>query len=270
MKKTVFALLAMISFACSDDSGHAHKLTDGALITAGNSFDIINDLDFQLAQESAADNDGMRPTAQFVRPSCAVVDVASGPDAGFPLVITIDFGDGCTHNGITRAGVITFTLSGPLMQAGSELTITRSNYSISNYQVAGTVHYVNTTVDAAMLQWTRTINNGQVVHPAGYTYNHSGTRSVRMTQGSSTPLSPTDNVYEVMSGNHIVTRQGGSSVTMTVVSPLIKKATCLYVSQGSLMLDGDFLDGVLDFGDNTCDNQAVYTHSDGTAHNITL
>jgi len=53
-------------------------------------------------------------------------------------------------------------------------------------------------------------------------------------------------------------------------SVLIKKYSCNYISQGQLDLQGSFLDGILDYGDNTCDNQATYTHSNGAVYNVNL
>jgi len=79
-----------------------------------------------------------------------------------------------------------------------------------------------------------------------------------------------DNIYERTSGNHTITRQGGSSLNLTVVEPLIKKYACNHVSQGQLDLQGSVLDGILDYGNNVCDNQATYTHSNGNVYPVIL
>lgn len=273
MKKIAILLtLCAVALSCSDDSGtNAPVLTDRELILANSSFDVVNDLDWATANESAQDNDALRMGEGIaVPPTCAEIDVTTGPNSGFPLVIVVDYGtSGCTHNNVTRRGVLTFTLTGPLLENGSELTIERTNYYVNSYRVDGTVEYVNTTTNPANPQWTRTISNGVLTNETGVVYTHSGTRSVRMVQGSSTPTLG-DNVYEVTSGSHTITKQGGGSLDVNVVEPLVKQFACFYVSQGVLGLQGTFLDGELDFGAGACDNQAVYTHSDGQTYPVSL
>lgn len=67
-----------------------------------------------------------------------------------------------------------------------------------------------------------------------------------------------------------INKSNGSSLTVTVQETLIKNYSCNYISQGQLYLQGSFLDGFLDYGNNNCDNQATYTRSDGSVYNVNL
>jgi hypothetical protein len=185
-------------------------------------------------------------------------------------VYTVDFGTGCLHNGILRSGIITVTFSNYFIEYGSTMTITRSNnYYVNNRKLEGTVVYENITTNTSIPKWNRTVTNGKLTTLTGVIYTFYGTRTVQQTEGVGT-LTLGDNTYEVLSGNHTVTKPSGSTLTVTVVETLIKKYSCSYISQGQLDLQGSFLDGILDYGDNTCDNQATYTHSDGTVYNVNL
>ena len=113
------------------------------------------------------------------------------------------------------------------------------------------------------------IPNGKITNLAGVVFNHYGARTVKQTAGVNT-LILADNIYEITSGNHTITKTGGTSLSVTVVEPLIKKYACSHISQGQLDLQGSVLDGILDYGNNTCDNLATYTHSNGTIYNVIL
>ncbi|RZJ35046.1 MAG: hypothetical protein EOO51_07090 [Flavobacterium sp.] len=266
----VFFAAAVLSVSCDKDDNN-QSISDADLLTASAVSDYATESDFQAAMESANDNGSLRQgdaatSLSSVAP-CADVTFSG---TTFPLTITIDFGTGCTNNGITRSGILTIALTGPLMQAGSEMTIQRNNYYVNGYHIEGSVYYVNQTTDSNIPEWTRTITNGHITNPAGAVFVHSGTRTVRQIEGVATPLILADNVFEITAGSHTVTGPSGNSLTATIVTPLIKKHSCPYISQGVLHLNGTYLDGDLDYGNNDCDDLAVYTHSDGQSYTIHL
>lgn len=274
MKKVIFISLffgtALLNLSCNKEDV-AGSISDVDLLTASAVSDYATESDFQAAMESANDNGSLRygdaATSLTSVAPCADVTFSGST---FPLTITIDFGAGCTNNGITRSGILTIALTGPLMQSGTEMTIQRNNYYVNGYHIEGSVYYLNQTTDTAIPEWTRTITNGHITNPSGAVFVHSGTRTVRQTEGVGTPLLLADNVFEITAGSHTVTGPSGNSLTGTITTPLIKKQSCEYISQGILHLDGSYLDGDLDYGNNDCDNLAVYTHSDGQSYTIHL
>lgn len=264
-------ILALSFTSCNKEEDFA---MDKELVNASADIDLTNELDFNTGIDASSDNSSYsnRNNSQqtnTVAP-CASVNVDDATVGVFPKVFTIDFGSGCTNNGITRSGIITITISDYVMNNGSIMTIERgNNYYVNGRKVEGTVVYENTTTNPAFPQWTRTITDGKITNLEGVVFNHYGTRTVKQTAGVST-LILVDNIYEITSGNHTITKEGGSSLNATVVEPLIKKYTCNHISQGQLDLQGNVLDGILNYGNNTCDNLATYTHSNGNVYNITL
>lgn len=274
MRKTAFYLVMLSIFAftaCSDDENqNGIPESDNELLRTSAAVDYVNEGDFQISMEAASDNESMRISeVASSMEICAEVGIQTGPNNTFPKTITLNFGTGCTTNGVTRSGILTLTLTGPLLANGSQLTISRTNYYINSYKVEGDVVFVNQTTDISVPQWTRTIANGQITTPAGLVFTHSGTRTVRQIEGVET-LPLIDNVFEVVTGNHTVTRQNGTSLTAMITTPLIKKYSCAHISQGVVNLQGEYLDGDLDYGNNECDNTAIYTHSNGQTHTVTL
>lgn len=276
--KICIAGLAVVSvtfFACNndDDNANGDSFDDSELLKTSAVIDRINEEDFQIAMETANDHSTLesRPAAadETSLTSCATVtQTSTGID--FPLTFNLDFGAGCTQNGVTRSGSLTITYTGFLLTAGSQMIIERNNYTVNGYEITGTVTYENMTTDLATPQWSRTVVNGQITTPDGDVYTHSGSRIVRQTEGVGTPIIVSDNVFEISSGSATVTRQGGSTLNATIVSPLVKSASCSYISQGVLHLEGGLLDGDLDYGNGDCNDTAVYTHSDGQEYTVIL
>lgn len=264
-------LLISISFvSCNKDEDFA---VDKELVNTSADIDLTNELDFNSGIDVSSDNSSYSERSSLqtnaVAP-CASVSVDNATPGVFPKVFTVDFGTGCTYNGMTRSGIITITITDYVMNNGSIMTIERgSNYYVNGRKVEGIVVYENTTTDPAIPQWTRTITNGKITNLAGVVFNHYGTRTVKQTAGVNT-LILADNIYEITSGNHTITKSDGSSLSVTVVEPLIKKYACSHISQGQLDLQGSVLDGILNYGNNTCDNLATYTHSNGNVYNVTL
>lgn len=266
-------ILAAVFLSSCEKEETQNAAVDQKLMMASAEIDFVNEADFNIGNDVASENSsysnrGSDPLNRF--PACATVTLNDATPGVFPKVITVDFGSvGCTYNNITRTGILTITLSDYLMNNGSVMTIERSNYYVNGRRVEGTVTYVNETTNPETPQWTRTITNGQITNLAGEIFTHSGTRTVKMVDGVST-LSLADNIYHILSGTHTVNRPNGTSLTVTVLETLVKRYACNYISQGKLTLNGTYLDGVLNYGDGTCDNQATYTHSNGQVYNINL
>ncbi|WP_313803958.1 hypothetical protein [Flavobacterium sp.] len=263
---------SLILVSCTKEDEVKNVELDQKLLVASAEIDFSNELDFNSGIEVANDNSsysGKTNNTSSPLTTCATITVDNATPGVFPKVFTLNFGTGCTINGITRSGVLIVTLSGYFTNNGSVMTIERSNYYVNGRHVEGTVTYVSETTNPETPQWTRTITNGQITNLQWEVYTHNGTRTVKQTEGVST-LTLGDNVYHVLSGTHTVNRPNGTSLTVTVLETLIKKYACNYISQGQLDLNGTFLDGVLDYGNNTCDNQATYTHSNGVVYQVNL
>ncbi|KGO90288.1 hypothetical protein [Flavobacterium suncheonense] len=268
----LFALTVSLVSCSKEEDVKGSSDVDQKMMMASAEIDFVNEADFNSGMEVASDNgsySGKNSSHTAALTACATVTVNNITPGVFPKVFTINFGNGCINNGIHRSGILTITLSDYLMNTGSVMTIERSNYYVNGRHVEGTVTYENETTNPDTPQWTRTITNGQITNLQGEVFTHHGTRTVKQTEGVGT-LTLDDNVYHILSGTHTVNRPNGTSLTVTVVETLIKKYACNYISQGQLDLEGTYLDGILDYGDNTCDNQATYTHSNGTVYPVNL
>jgi hypothetical protein len=91
-----------------------------------------------------------------------------------------------------------------------------------------------------------------------------------MTAGSTTPYNITDDVYSV-SGNSSFSDSYGSSLVCNITTPLIKPVICHNVTAGVISFVYDnAVNGTVDFGDGSCDNQATLKIGTTFTKTITL
>ncbi len=274
LKMYFFALLIVSFISCNKEEDEKPvENVDSEMVGVNAMADFTSELDFNTGIDVANNNSSYTNKSinePSTTPSCATITVNNTTPGVFPKIFTIDFGTGCTQNGITRSGILTITISDYVMNNGSTMTIERSNYYVNLRKIEGTIVYTNQTTNTSIPQWTRTVTNGKITLPNGAVFTHSGTRTVRQTAGVTTVILG-DNIYEVISGTHTVNRPNGTTLTSTVVQPLIKKYACNYISQGQLNLQGTVLNGILDYGNNECDNLATYYHNpNGITYNVNL
>lgn len=272
LSKSTLLLLFLVIFSCNKEEESTPGV-DQEMLQVNTEIDYVNEIDWEftvnIAQENNTYNNKNTSSIKKTTPPCATISINNTTPGVFPKIFTIDFGNGCLHNGILRKGILTITFSDYWINSGSQVTIERTNYYVNGRKIEGTVTYQNITTNTQLPKWTRTVTNGKLTTVLGAIFTFSGTRTVQQIEGVDTIIL-NDNVYEVISGNHTVTRPNGTSLTATVNASLIKKFNCAYISQGKLYLLGTVLDGILDYGDNTCDNLATYTHTNGVVYNINL
>ena len=262
--------ITTIFISCRKDE--VETKVDKDIVVANFESDYFAENDIASGLEGAQNQNGYagRTAATYSSLSCSTIQLISGGPTNFPLKFKINFVAGCVNsNGITRSGSLIVELSNYVTTPGSTMTIERENYYVNTRKVEGTITYINQTTNTNIPTWKRTVTNGKVTKVNGDVFLHSGFRVVKLINGAGTPTL-LDNVYHIMEGNHTIQRSNGTQLTATINETLVKPFICHHITQGTLGLQGTFLNGILDYGTGTCDNQATYTHSNGNTFNITL
>ena len=201
--------------------------------------------------------------------TCATYTLAPADLTTFPKTLTVDFGAGCTSNdGITRKGKITYVLSGKVLMPGTTISATFTGYSVFGYQLEGTYAITNASTQAA-ISFTTKVTGGKITFPNAVYYNYSGNKTITMIAGMSTPSDLTDDVYSITGGNSFSSSLG-NTLEVSITTALTKAYICHYVGSGVISFTyNKKINGTLDFGNGTCDNQATITIGTITK-NITL
>lgn len=272
--KIAFCVLLTVSLTFSScNKDEVINTTDTNSIVASATIDGINELDFQTSMQVSFDNalskSTQKSSANSLVGTCATISIDNVSTNVFPKVITVDFGTGCTVNNITRKGKLKITLSGLVSTPKSSLKIERENYYVNGLKIEGTIVYTNETTNPNIPQWSRTVTNGKLTNTNGEVYLHSGSHTIQQTEGVGTIIF-TDNTYEMISGEHNISKENGTKLTLSVIAPLAKKYDCNYVSKGKLSVKGPLLNGIIDYGNGECDNKLTYTHENGSVFNLTM
>lgn len=189
---------------------------------------------------------------------CANVSISG---TAFPVTVTVDFGTGCkSADSITRSGSITYVFSGRLSTPGTTISATFNNYVVNGHKLNGTYTIANTTTNISSPQLTTTVTNGNIVFPGDTAYSFSGTKTISVASGSIVNVS---NLVFNVTGNYKISSSYGDTLAATITTPLEKKVTCQYIDQGVVSFtytkNTASVNGTLDYGSGTCDDQALVT-----------
>ncbi len=262
MKTTGFLTLAITIafFSCQKIKDAVDTKPADAIalsIASGTSETLYDDAFDVVLQDGESNSVAGRETSAARIGSCATVTLSPADLTTFPKTMTIDFGAGCTSsNNITRKGKLIAVLSGKIRTSGTTLAVSFDNYSVNGFKLEG--NYMITNNGGTGLNFTRQVSNGKLTYPDGTTwYTYTGTHTLVQTGGAGTVTFADDNFS--VTGNGITTSSAGNSLTVNITTPLVKAGTCRNISSGIEQFTYNGISGSLNFGDGTCDNQALLT-----------
>ncbi len=192
--------------------------------------------------------------------SCSTVDVVDNGDETYTM--TVDYGAGCAClDGRMRAGKLTAIFSGKWNEDGTSVSITPEDYQVTalngttyDFSFTKTLTRVGLNNDGHMIL-TVEVRDAVLSSTEG-TITWKSSRQIAWTAGV-LDGDPTTNVYE-MTGTASGTSSNAIDFSVTIDEPLIILATCPHITQGVLSLTPDGgLTRTIDYGDGTCDNEAL-------------
>ncbi len=259
----MFSVVAVVflAFACSDDENEVTTIETAptaAQLTLAAQVDITEDASFAVVDNAYIEN--IQETRSAVLNSfftdCASITVSPNGDGSGNVLV--DFGDGCTlNNGALVSGqvVLNYTI---VQNESRTITYVYDNFTYNGNEVSGggTVNRVFENANGnPQSEVTASI---AVYFP---TQDVTATRDANRTRewveglGSGTW---TDNVFSV-TGNWDTSFSSGFTRSGEVMEALRREASCPHFVSGTLAISQNNVDGVLNYGEGTCDNIAVIT-----------
>jgi hypothetical protein len=282
--KTMFCVIvafSLVLLACKKDNNTSGNNSQSKDTLAANLSGSSGSADaaymdvFQVALEAGSDNNiaflakalavgqvqtnGIGEVKTIYGPyTCAAYTMTPADLTTFPKTITVDFGTGCVSaDGVTRSGKITYIFSGKLSTPGTTITTTFQNYSVYGYTLTGNYMITNLSSLSNGISFKTQVTQGYITFPDNISYNYSGTKTITQTGGTSTPTNFSDDVYSITGGCQISSSVGNSLVD-TISTPLVKQASCGYISSGIVTFTFDnTLTGTFDYGNGSCDSLAT-------------
>lgn len=250
---TLFAFTALLMTACRKDQSNA-DLTAAQNEAFFHSTEKAyqNEID-AITLKSASQNNLCNPLQWL--PECVEVTDSGADD--YPRSIVLDFGDGCTGNaGVERTGSIHIEVSGPMNEAGSVRTVTFEDFSVNGNELSGTRTTTSNGLNAdGQPQFTRVV--AMSIQRNVGTFERNFTQDVTWLSGFDTEPCG-DNIFEI-TGSGTVTRPNGTTISRTIIEPLLVDRVCGYVTSGVVVVDAPMGERTIDFGAGACDDDATVT-----------
>ncbi|MEA1874935.1 MAG: hypothetical protein U9N51_10995 [Bacteroidota bacterium] len=185
----------------------------------------------------------------------------------WPKTIRVDYGptNMLCEDGRNRRGIINIVATDFYRNSGSELTTTFEDFYQNDHKVDGTRICTNNGENTAgNLTYSLIVNDGHITTPDNKHIYYEESTEREWIAGEETLLNPWDDNY-LITGN----QSGVSSdsieyqLNVHVADPLDVLVECKWVRAGLLDLDiEDFPTITINYGDGTCDHQAIATIND--------
>ena len=191
--------------------------------------------------------------------SCVEITRETPDDADFPIVITIDYGDGCPSwlYNVVKKGKIIITITGWMFEEGSERIVTFEDFYVNDNQIEGTFTFTN----LGNASYSCTLEGGKITTPDGNEITRESERIRTRTSGEDTD-ERWDDVFEI-TGNAYGTTADGTEYSMDITEPLVRPWDCFWITSGTIEKTIEDTQIIIDFGDGECDNIATKTVNGG-------
>lgn len=185
----------------------------------------------------------------------------------FPLVMTIDYGSGCSDpiDGKIRKGKIRVSMDRQWDSTGCVVTMSLDTFFVGAVQYEGTMSLTRTAPNA----FHQVITNGKCTKNTGdpWTILYGSDRTITFTSGSNN-----SSVAQVITvdGTCNGTDRNGVTYTGTITSPIVRDLTCTWITKGTFDLTPSGKSTrTIDFGNGDCDNKGTIK-IDGNTFEFTM
>lgn len=275
MKKRILSLTAiliastLVFTSCNEEdlpNVNDQVSTDEAkaMVQLDNVSDQVNNLldDYFVVEGIAARAGKQAKSIDYCWTKTVVLDTQN-------QIVTLDFGDGCTLNsGDIVKGKIVLTYAIDITSQSFVVDYTYVNFYFNNLSVEGTNTIEGVRENGNGNPQSVLIVDEKITWPSGDYAMRNGTKTREFAEGYGT-RTYSDNVF-LVSGNWTDTFNNGTVIKGTVTEDLKRLMTCKHFVSGKLKLEKNQAYGILDFGDGTCDTDAVFTLSNGAEIEIKL
>jgi len=157
-------------------------------------------------------------------------------------------------------------------------------FDINNKEFSGSVSFDNFYVNGNKMEgessFTRVLSNQvglpqshyefdfQFTFPNGDVSKINGEKTRVWSEGFDTP-SFDDNAF-LITGELDILKRNGVEISLETIQPLKKLVTCPYYVSGTVQIEKDNKEVILDYGNGDCDNEATLIFPDGHTQTITL
>lgn len=189
----------------------------------------------------------------------------------YPNTLTIDYGPNGVAGpyGHIRKGKIIIDFTDAIINPGAVRTVRHENFFIDNVQIAGTVILTNQGLNNSdQPEFSRVVSDRILSFPSGENSSWNASQILTQLEGSKT-LIRIDDVWSISGSATGISREG-KNIALNTIESLIFPVACHYFVDGIINLSANNELFSIDYGDGSCDNDAILTLSDGSQQAINI
>jgi hypothetical protein len=270
MKRYLFFSIAVVVALMVASCEKGTRLTEEDLniaeddaITEAIFDDIFNSVDIASILLEETMKSGFPKGEYIAADSCPVITVDHPEGTIWPKTVTIDYGEGCTLNDVTRKGKIIIVVTGMRHVTGSSRTVSFNDYYFNDIKVEGTKTIQNMGPNSNQnIVISITLEGGKILLPDGKSIEREVDREREWIAGFNTPRFIWDDEC-LVSGTTTGKTIKDVEYTTTIVTPLHWKRVCRFIVAGIIRIapvGGEPAE--LDFGEGECDALATLRRGD--------
>ncbi|MCA0237800.1 MAG: hypothetical protein LCH81_15600 [Bacteroidetes bacterium] len=257
-------LVLTIMNACKKDEPTSEPEAVATSAQALRSQQLISS-SFGIALHGAEKANGLLNNSTEER--CSAVTIFPADATTFPKTITVDYGSGCTDSdGKFKTGKVIVTVD-KIWEANTQVSIQYDNYTEDGASLSGRFSLKNQSTASAGI-YTVQAEDIKAADNQGNTLDYDALQTFTQIAGHASWWDWSDDVYEI-NGSIQTVLTNGETVNWTINNPLTKANNCLWISEGTGVLNINGLEVGVDYGNTTCDNKANVTVN-GQTYEVTL
>ena len=270
----VFSMVAFVTSCTEEDPiAFSDKQSVSSEANMDSYFEDAEDISFTVSVATDEEINGRIAGVNDDRLACEGVTVSLSGDEN-QRTITIDFGEGCTRNEVTRKGKIIITYTGPRFTVGSSISITFDGYYINDVKIEGTRTVEISEITNTSITHEITLANGKITWPD----NSTATRNAhhfRKWDWKGDLIRLNDEVSLLEGGTAEGTNRNEKSYTMQITADIVFKAEC-FATRRFLPVSGEKILEVngrvitVNYGSGDCDNTITVTVDGGESVEVTV
>jgi hypothetical protein len=218
----------------------------------------IDEVSFADMSESArlaetTEGDKVRWFKRFGYSDCVTVTREMPGEGEFPIIITIDYGEGCGSWmwDVVKSGKIIITITGKMSEEGSKRLVTFEYFKVNGNLIEGEFTFTN----LGNASWSRVLVGGKITTEEGVITRESERIRTRIEGGDTDDRS--DDVFKI-TGKASGKTLEDNTYTMDITSPLIRSKDCFWITEGTIeKVINETTVITIDFGEGECDNLAT-------------
>ncbi len=274
MKINKFKILVILFISvlfitsCKEDEIVAADDATTESVQKSAEIDVVSDNVSSIVEEVFIAEEGLvtRSKTNPFLPECMTKTVVIN---GFTRTVTLDFGEGCEmHNGNYLSGILTIEYIRNFEELTRTISYTFTNFFFNYKSIEGGGSIFRERINEYGNSQSTKDQDITLTWPDGKSAHRVGVKIREWTEGFGSGTWG-DNVF-LITGNWSTDFSNGDVNTGLVTTPLRRELACRFIVSGVIALTHNDKAGTLDFGDGSCDNEAIFTDSDGVEHIIVL